>query len=246
MPTNNYFNLTNKNPSESKLFHELVNEAYRIYGIDVYYIPRIVENEDLVWEEDTQPRFESAYRCAMYLNNFEGLEGEGDFLSKFGVEIRDRLTMTCGRREFSQCVTRFEQEIVRPREGDLLWFPYNQKCFEIRFTEHEAMFYQLGDLYVYQLQCELFEYANEYFNTGIKEIDKIFNNFNTNIYNFAILSEDGLFRVVSDDGGLPIMQEQYNRYHVVSQDEDNTVLDTEAGEILDFSELSPFTRNGIF
>ena len=129
MPISNFFNQNRGNWGESKLLHELVNESIHIHGIDTYYVPRTANNIDTVFEEDVRPVFSQAYPIEMYLNSAQGFDGEGDFLSKFGVEIRDRVTFTVARRNFNRYVTRHSSTLTRPREGDLIFFPQNHKLF---------------------------------------------------------------------------------------------------------------------
>lgn len=237
----NYFNQNRGNWGETNLLDSLVNESITIHGIDVWYVPRTSANVDTVFEEDVQPTFDNAYPMAVYLNSAQGFEGEGDFLSKFGVEIRDRVTFTVARRLFGQAITRNDADIIRPREGDLIFFPQNQKLFQINFVEHESMFYNLGQLYVFEMQCELFEYANEVFRTGIPEIDRIEDLYSTDIYKHTIMTEDGF--ILASEDGIPILQETYNISQQQTQDEDNETFESEANDIIDWSELDPFTES---
>lgn len=241
MAVSNYFNQNRGHSGETNLLHSLVNESISIHGVDVWYIPRNTPSEDAVFEEDVQPTFDDSYMVQVYLNSAPGFEGEGDFLSKFGVEIRDRVTFTVGRRTFGQLVTRFQEDIIRPREGDLIFFPQNKKLFQINFVEHESMFYNLGDLYVFEMQCELFEYSNEVFRTGIPDIDRIEDLFSTDIYKHAIMTMDGY--VIATEDGIPILQETYNVFEETSQGADNEEFESEADSIIDWTELDPFTES---
>lgn len=170
MPTSPFFNNFAQS-QEQGLIEDLVVESIRIHGIDTFYIPRSYLNVDGVFSEDELAAFNAAYMVEMYIKNIDGMQGEGDFLSKFGVEIRDSITFTIARRAFAAEVTHEDTTLVRPREGDLVWFPLTQKLYSIKFVEHEAIFYQMGALQTYDLSCELFEYNNESFDTGIPEID---------------------------------------------------------------------------
>ena len=171
MATNVYFDPAVR--SEQHLVEDLVMEALRFYGQDVYYIPRsVITKDDILNEEYSQ--YESAYTIEMYIANTQGFEGEGNLLSKFGLEIRDQATFVVSRRRFEQLVEIDSNAIreERPREGDLIYLPLSRSLFEIQFVEHEQPFYQLQNLSTYQLQCELFEYSSEMFETGIREIDQ--------------------------------------------------------------------------
>lgn len=155
---------------EQELIEDLVIESIRIYGVDTWYIPRTISAKDDLLNEDSLSRFEEAYMCEMYVKSVDGFEGEGDFLSKFGLQIRDSMTLTVAMRVFNQEVGAHTEE-VRPNEGDLIYFPLNNKIFEVMHVEHEAIFYQMGSLQTYDLRCELFEYSGEVFATGQDFID---------------------------------------------------------------------------
>ena len=209
-----------------------------MYGHDVYYLPRTRINDDVIRGEDTYSKFESHHFVEMYIKNVEGFAGQGDFLSKFNLEIRDQVTFTIARRTFSDEVGRYTS-FVRPREGDLIYFPLNNKLFEIKFVEHEAIFYQLGALQTFDLTCELFEYNNEVFNTGIPLIDDKQKDITFNMSDFALKTESGL--ALSDQDGFDLVLESFN---MKTQDpiSDNVELQTEGNDILDFSEIDPFSE----
>ena len=171
MPTNVYFD--QRVASEQNLVEDLIIEALRIYGQEVFYIPRSVISQDEILNEDYS-KYESAYMIEMYLADVSGFQGEGHLLSKFGLEIRDQVTFVVSRSRFSHLVSIDSNAIreERPREGDLIYLPLTNAMFEIQFVEHEQPFYQLQNLPTYQLQCELFEYNSEMFETGIRGIDQ--------------------------------------------------------------------------
>ena len=177
MSTNFYFNNfpINQITSEQLLVEDLVIEAMQIYGMDVYYLPRTSRDQvDMLYGEDTLSEFRAAYPIEMYLEDVTGMEGEGDFMSKFGLEIRDEMTLLMSRRRFAFTVNQ-----LRPHEGDLVYIPMLQNFFEITFVEHEnnqAMYYTLGrgrggNVYVYALKLKQFVFSNEIIETGISEID---------------------------------------------------------------------------
>ena len=172
MATNPYFSQSVR--SEQNLYEDIIIESLKMYGQDVYYLPRDIINEDQVLNEVTS-RFNSSYKVEMYIENIEGFDGEGDLFTKFGVEIRDQATFVIARRRWDQTVKRYDNEIssVRPFEGDLLYIPFSQKLFEITHVEHEQPFYQLQNLPTYKLRCELFEYSSEEFETNVTEIDNV-------------------------------------------------------------------------
>ena len=173
MARNIYF--TDKVKSEHELYENIVIESLKIYGQDVYYVPRDLVNEDTVFGDDAESSFNSAYKVEMYLDNIEGFEGEGDLFSRFGVEIRDECTFVVSRRRWSQTVSRYDNEISgdRPREGDLVYLPLSNSLFQITHVEHEMPFYQVSNLNVYKMRAHLFEYTGEDLETGIAAIDKV-------------------------------------------------------------------------
>ena len=173
MPRNVYFSQAVK--SEQNLYEDLIIESLGIYGQDVYYIPRTIVNRDSILNEDPASTFDDAFLMEMYIENTEGFEGEGDLYSKFGLEIRDEVNFVISRKIWDRYVGLQDEvnENPRPREGDLIFLPLTNKFFEVMFVEHEQPFYQLSNLPVYRLQCALYEYAEEEFDTGIAGIDAI-------------------------------------------------------------------------
>ena len=169
MATSTYFNHYN-NITEQRLLEDLVIESIKLYGHDVYYIPRTSVNEDLVLGEDVLEKFSSYYFIEMYLNNIEGFEGEGDFLSRFGLEVRDEATFIMSQRRFQEVNN---SSMVRPLEGDLIYFPMAKDLFQIKFVEHERPFHPLGTLPMWEMLCERYQYSHEKFDTGISTIDEI-------------------------------------------------------------------------
>ena len=166
-------------PSEQRLVQDLINEQLGIYGVEVTYIPRKFVNRQTIIEEVQQAKFDDNFSIEAYVNTYEGYGGQGDIMTKFGMSLRDELTLTISRERFEDFIGAFltalpDDEIIvdtRPREGDLVYFPLGQRLFEIKFVEHEEPFYQLGKNYVYQLKCELFEYEGEVIDTSIDAID---------------------------------------------------------------------------
>src|SRR5210317_558390 len=156
MATNVYFDNFTNTP-EQNLIEDLVIESIRIYGHDIWFCPRTLNNYDSTYNEDAISSYDSSYQIEMYIKNVEGFEGEGDFLSKFNIQIRDEITLTVANRTFQNEVGA-EEVLVRPREGDLIYMPLTAKVYVIKYAEHEAPnFYQLGALQCYDLRCELFE-----------------------------------------------------------------------------------------
>tara|TARA_A100001201_G_scaffold36726_1_gene38592 strand:+ start:28 stop:621 length:594 start_codon:yes stop_codon:yes gene_type:complete len=161
--------------SEQNLYEDLIIESIKIYGQDLYYLPRDLVNVDDVFREDPVSKFNSNYLLEMYVDNADGFDGEGDLFTKFGVEIRDQVTFTVAKRRWQQTVMRYDNEIqgIRPLEGDLVFTPFSKKIFQIMHVEHEQPFYQLNNLPVFKLQCELFEYNDEDFDVNNDAITQL-------------------------------------------------------------------------
>ena len=173
MPTNVYFDTGTK--SEQHLYEDLMIEQLKIYGQDVFYIPRTLVKEDELFGEDTLSKFDDAYQIEMYFENVEGYEGEKEIMSKFGLQMNEDVTFVVARRRFEQLVSHDSNLIVktRPNEGDLVYFPKVKKIFEISFVDHDDPFYQVHNVPAFKLKCKTFEYSGEDLDTGITEIDAI-------------------------------------------------------------------------
>ena len=173
MPRNVYFSQAVR--SEQNLYEDLIIESLKIFGQDIYYLPRDLVNRDSILGEDTSSQFDDAYMIEGYIEGTEGFEGQGDLYSKFGLEVRDEVNFVISRKVWDRYVG-FQDEVndvPRPREGDLIFLPLSNKFFEVMFVEHEQPFYQLSNLPVYRLQCALYEYNEEDFDNGIAQIDAI-------------------------------------------------------------------------
>lgn len=211
----NFFN-------EQQLIDDLVIESIQIYGVDTYYITKDSSLIDRLQNEVPLAIFDAAYQMEMYVKTVDGFQGQGDFLSKFGLEIRDQVTFTVAMRTFERYVTRNKTNLVRPREGDLVYMPMNQKFFKVTFVEHESVFYQTGTLQVFDLKCELYEYSNERFNTGVVFVDTAFDTYKTS-------GTDNLTDLQDID---PIAK--------------NIVYENEGSEFIDFTEFNPFEETITF
>ena len=192
--TNPYF--TNGVKNEQYLIEDLIIESLKIYGQEMRYIPRKLVAKDDILGEDRLSKFEQQFPIEMYFENVDSLEGQGAFIQKFGLMMEQSATLVVSKRRWEQMVGRHGATQVpgRPNEGDLIYFPLAKKLFEIKFVQHEDPFYQLGKLYVYKLQVELFQYASEAIDTGDREIDNFetLKTFNTNITRTKYGSVTGL------------------------------------------------------
>jgi len=165
---------------EQGLVQDLVNEQLRMYGIECHYIPRKLMTSRTIMKEVTESRFDQAFPLEAYLMNIDGYAGSGDVLTKFGIRVTDEATFVISKERFEEAVAPFLEQQEddyelsnRPKEGDLIFFPLGKRMFEIKFVEHERPFYQLQKNYVYQLQCELFEYEDEVIDTNVNAIDEV-------------------------------------------------------------------------
>ena len=242
MSTNFFFN-NFQSSQEQLLIEDLVIESIKIYGLDCFYLPKKIIDKDKIYGEDSLSEYNKSYMVEMYVKNVEGFAGEGDFLSKFNVEIRDQITLTIARRTFENEVQYFEFGYTRPREGDLIFLPLNNKVFQIKFVEHEPVFYQMGALQMYDLKCELFEYSNEIMNTGFPAIDDLESNYSDAMNTFAILTENKLEITMED--GFSLVREEFN-LEVQDVLSDNYDIQTESDDFLDFTEADPFSEGGTY
>jgi hypothetical protein len=207
----NYFN-------EQQLIDDLVIESIQIYGVDTYYVSRVSNSFDHIMNEDRLTVFNAAYQMDMYVKTVDGFQGQGDFLSKFGLEIRDQVTFTVAYRTFERFATKDNPALTRPKEGDLVYMPMNNKFFKVMFVEHESVFYQAGALQVYDLKCELFEYSNERFETGVDDVDNHYADFKTT----EIENLEDMF------AADPIAK--------------NIFYEEKGNDIIDFTEIDPFSE----
>lgn len=172
MPRNVYFSQAVR--SEQNLYEDLVIESLKIFGQDVYYIPRTLVERDTILGEDPASSFDDAYLIEAYIDNQDGFEGAGDLYQKFGLEIRDEANFIISKRQWERLIGLYNntlENVHKPKEGDVIFLPLSNSFFEITFVEHEKPFYQLSNLPVYTLTCSLFEYSEEKFDTGVSDID---------------------------------------------------------------------------
>ena len=249
MPTNVYFDTGTTR--EQHLYEDLIIEQLRIYGQDVYYIPRKLLGEDKVFSEDTSSKFEDAYLIEMYMDNIDGYEGEKELMSKFGLDIQDDATFTVSRRRWEQFVA-IDNNIIessRPNEGDLIYWSKGNKLFEITFVDKDDPFYQVHNLPTYKLKCKTFEYGSEELDTGISDIDTIEddNSLNQLSHQMSLEAESGsilLENTVEGAESSYIILETY-KVDTIDENAQNDLFDSEEDSILDFSESNPFGDAGM-
>lgn len=226
--------------ADQGLIEDLIIESISMYGLDVNYIPRTVINYSQEFREQQYSVYNEALPVPAYIKNVDGFEGEGEFLSSFGVEVREQITFSIAYRTFASEVGSVIER-TRPLEGDLIWFGPRQALYTIKFVNVKPVFYQLGALQFYDVVCELFEYSNEVFNTGVAEIDDLYNNLLTvSTGNFDYVTEDG-YQLLTEDGDA-LTLEEYNLSQIDSNAQNEFFEDT-ASEILDFTYIDPFSEN---
>jgi hypothetical protein len=217
MATNTYFNNYN-NFNEQQLIDDLVIESIRMYGVDITYLTRSFQAVDPILNEDDVSIFDQAFEFEVYVKNVDGFEGQGDFLSKFGLQIQDEVTFTVAYRTFERFVTKEQQEKNRPLEGDIIYFQLTNKMYRVNFVEHESVFYQTGALQVYDMKCELIEYSGERIKTGRPILDNFFKDIDT-----------------SNTNSL----ESLSNVDVLAN---NLNFENEGDSIIDFTEIDPFSE----
>lgn len=266
MARNRYFNQYAFVKQEQNLIHSLVSEAIKIYGIDGYYIPRTQVNLDKIYGEDGLVKYEDALSMEMYVKSFDGFQGQEDFLSKFGLQIDESITFLVAQHRFIESLkplinteygynvrnedngyliddaqTYDYTDILRPREGDLIWIPMLGYMYEIKFTENIENFYQLGDIYTFEMRCDRFEYSSEKLDTGVAEIDGIEDQYSLSTDNIEKLLDevDSLIFALEDGTRLLAEGDSVIPFEVAADNEaiGEKIID---GDILDFSETNPF------
>ena len=256
MPVNHYFQGGNGigSDAEKRLYENLIIEGLKIYGQDVYYLPRTLVNRDLILGEDVASKFNAAYLAEMYMETTEGFAGQQEIINKFGLEIREDTTFMVSKRRWQDLVDDPGTLIVsgRPNEGDVIYMPLMNSFFEIQFVEDQEPFFQLGNLPVYKLRCTRFEYSSERLDTGVSDIDAAEDKYSLDqlAHQMSLENEDGgllLEADGSDSSSNYLLLETYN-LQTQSPYADNNDLDSQAGfdtsstadDILDFTERNPF------
>jgi hypothetical protein len=256
MPVNHYFQGGKGigSEAEKRLYENLIIEGLKIYGQDVYYLPRTLVNRDLILGEDVASKFNAAYLAEMYMETTEGFAGQQEIINKFGLEIREDTTFMVSKRRWLDLVDDPATMIVsgRPNEGDIIYMPLMNSFFEIQFVEDQEPFFQLGQLPVYKLRCTRFEYSSERLDTGVADIDKAEDKYSLDqlAHQMSLENEDGALMLEADgpdSSSNYLLMETYN-LQTQSPYADNNDLDTAAGfdtsstadDILDFTERNPF------
>jgi len=246
MATNFYFN-NFQNSQEQLTLENLIIESIKMYGQDMEYVPRTIVNKDEIYGADDISRYDTHYPIEMYIKSVDGFGGDGNFMSKFGLEIRDQVTFSVAQRIFDEEVGSQTAQ-TRPNEGDLVWFPLNQKLFKVMYVNKFEMFYQLGALQTWELTCELFDYSSEILNTGIEAIDQLQKDLSLNAYDWSIkvdADDDTDGQLLSNENEDVIVVESFT-IEEIDPLADNQYIQNESDDILDFSNRDPFSEGGTF
>lgn len=235
MATNPFSNPYDYQP-EQDMLQSLVTEAIQWAGMDMYYLPRTRNDFDPILGADDMSSFDSAYVLEFFTETYGGFVGDREFMSKFGVEIRDQMYLSCSRERFEAEVGMVTKQ-HRPNEGDLIFFPLYGACFEIKYVDKRPDFYQRGILPLYRLTVELFEYSGEKFNTGIPQIDALEHTASLDQYDFTY----------TDENNVPLTDENYNVMLIEAGDiesidvqADNDLLEKQVLDFLDLRQVNPF------
>ena len=256
MPVNHYFQDGNGigNKAEKRLYEDLIIEGLKIYGQDVYYLPRTLVNRDLILGEDMLSKFSSALLLEAYMETTEGFAGEQEIINKFGLEIREDTTFMIAKRRFDEAVDEKATLVAegRPNEGDIIYMPLMNSFFEIQFVQDQEPFFQLGQLPVYKLVCTRWEYSSERLDTGVGTIDSAEDQYSLDQLNhqFSLENETGSLLLENDSvsGDSNYLLLETYALQTQSAYANNNDLDTAAGfdtssttdDILAFTERNPF------
>jgi hypothetical protein len=241
--TNPYFNNYGAS-QEQQLLEDLVIESIKMWGKDMLYLPKTIVSYDSVLGEDDQTAYNWALPIEMYIKTVDGFEGDGEYMSKFGLETHDQITFTVARRTFEQEITRSIQ-LPRPNEGDLIYFPIHQRLFQILYVNYLPVMYATGALQSYDLICEQFTYSSQQFNTGIEEIDEIQTKWSTDALDYSILTQEGFVLMTENDDYI-VPQQYLNNSDPLDEVDDGEEIqeEVETEEIFDWSETDPFSQGG--
>jgi hypothetical protein len=236
MPTTSFFFNNQNTVSEQRLLDDLTTEMIKINGVDMIYLARSTPNIDQLFLEDPTSEFTSAIHIEMYIKNFMGWQGEGDMMSKFGITMADQLTLCVSRSRFQEEIG-VVFDLMRPREGDLIYFSIPHAIFEIKFVEHESTFYQTGSLQFYELKCERWNYSNENIDTGDREIDLIEKDYSFTTDGHRLQTENRVM-LTTENGHILINESAYNNDPATVQNVEFELV----GNSIDFSAINPFSE----
>ncbi len=234
---NNYFA-----NNEQSLVHDLMIEAIEIHGLDVKYLKRTPVDIDPILNEPQYEKFNELATVTAYVKNSTSFEGDGQFLQKFGLEIRDQITLTIAVKAFNEDVGS-PLSLARPREGDVVYMPVLNAMYQVKFVENASIYFQLGDIQCYDVVCELLEYNNQVFNTGNTTIDEMYSSIDSTEEDFFLV-DDSNNAIVTDSGeNLIISTYDPSTFNPFA---DNESIQNESDLIIDWTDIDPFSENGKF
>jgi len=215
-------------------------ESIKMYGHDVFYCPRTLVAKDDIYGEDALSSYNTNFQIDMYIRSYDSYEGDGQFLSKFNLEIRDQVTFTVSVRNFNDEVGQYVA-LERPQEGDLVYLPMADRLMIIKYVNKTPIFYQMGSIQMYDVVCEMFEYSSEVLNTGVEAIDKIEQQNSIAMETYGLTTANGF--VITTQDGFQIIQSGYD-FQTQAGDsfEDNTEIELEGDSILDWTQIDPFSE----
>jgi hypothetical protein len=218
-------------------------ESIKIYGHDVFYCPRTLVAKDDIYGEDALSSYNTNFQIDMYIRSYDSYEGDGQFLSKFNLEIRDQVTFTVSVRNFNDEIGQYAS-LDRPQEGDLVYLPMADRLMIIKYVNKTPIFYQMGSIQMYDVVCEMFEYSSEVLNTGIEAIDKIEQQNSIAMETYGLTTANGF--VITTQDGFQIIQSGYD-FQTQAGDsfEDNTEIELEGDSILDWTQIDPFSEGTV-
>lgn len=226
--------------NEQRQLINLNQEAIRNSGVDVMYLPKVTDDLDKIYLEDDRTYYNKAITIDAYIISSEGFEGDGHFMSNLGLQIRDQIVLAISTKTFDEEIGGAHHK-SRPTEGDLIFFPFSERLFEVRFVKKFSPFYSTGALPVWEVRCEVFEYSNQRFETGVTVIDNL-SDISQNIFDFSLTTEDG--RQLTTESGNYLVPDTYD---IRDQDplDDTDSIQVEADEIIDHTEIDPYS-DGIY
>jgi ketosteroid isomerase-like protein len=224
-----------------RMLQKIVQDVVQVFGHDCWYVPRTVDVREEVLNEAETASYRAAYPVEMYVKTVDHMGGEGALLQKYGLTEYDELTFTISMKAWAELVRTRDTTLTRPREGDLIYVPMIRAAFRVRYVDKKAFFYQLGELQAWDVVAELYEASSETFDTGVPEIDDVYQLVTEDLSELAVTTEDGDLLRTEDGWYLEVVD--YRDY--VPDMDDGHALEDAADDIIDWSESNPFGDEGI-
>ncbi len=240
MTLNPFFN-TYQRTSEQNLLEDLIIESIKMYGQELLYLPRRRGNFDQIDYDDDQSYFDTAYPIEMYIKSIDGFGGDRAFMSKFDIEIRDQIVFSVSRRRWTIEIGN-KEEMIAPKEGDLIYFPLRGAMFQVMMSDNKPFFYQLGNLQLFDLTCEQYEYDSSRFTTGIAVIDSFQEKYSQNLLDYGIIDHSGNY-IVDHDGNFLASEGLQEAIDLIGIDDTQAIqTEQEDDDIVLFTERNPYAE----